>query len=115
MTDATECRVPQVGVLADLCSCGDQAAQVSEYRDLWHPARGTILKSALIPANSGWVFQQANGFNNSGQIAGYGTIGAQTHAFLLTPTPEPTNLSLIALASIPLLVRRRRLLAVSPE
>ena len=38
------CRVPQVGVLADLrLRCGPRA-QVSAYRDLWHPAlRGQLL------------------------------------------------------------------------
>ena len=30
-------RVPQVGVLADLCFL--RKAQVSEYRDLWHPRK----------------------------------------------------------------------------
>src|SRR6266478_6197464 len=30
-------RVPQVGVLADLCFRRAGKAQVSEYRDLWHP------------------------------------------------------------------------------
>src|SRR4051812_29868363 len=28
--------MPQVAVLRDLCSSAFQAAQVSEYRDLWH-------------------------------------------------------------------------------
>ncbi|HEY4257416.1 MAG TPA: hypothetical protein VGM66_09400 [Candidatus Udaeobacter sp.] len=41
----------------------------------------------LIPANSGWILGQANGINDAGQIAGYGTIRGQTHAFLLTPVP----------------------------
>jgi len=30
-------RVPQVGVLADLSVLPAKKAQVSEYRDLWHP------------------------------------------------------------------------------
>ncbi len=30
-------RVPQVGVLADLCSFDSENAQVCEYADLWHP------------------------------------------------------------------------------
>jgi probable HAF family extracellular repeat protein len=28
---------------------------------------------------------QANAINDAGQITGYGAIGGQTHAFLLTP------------------------------
>jgi probable HAF family extracellular repeat protein len=39
----------------------------------------------LIPAGSGWVLGQGSGINNAGQIAGYGTIRGQSHAFLLTP------------------------------
>ena len=39
----------------------------------------------LIPPNTRWVLGEANGINDVGQIAGYGTIHGQTHAFLLTP------------------------------
>lgn len=39
----------------------------------------------LIPANSGWVLQEADGINNAGQIVGSGTHKGQPHAFLLTP------------------------------
>ena len=38
----------------------------------------------LIAPNNGWVLGQANGINDAGQIVGYGTIGGQTHALLLT-------------------------------
>ncbi len=41
--------------------------------------------NALIPANSGWVLNEATGVNDSGAIVGNGTIAGQTHAFLLTP------------------------------
>jgi probable HAF family extracellular repeat protein len=39
----------------------------------------------LIPPDSGWVLTMATGINDAGQIVGQGTIGGQTHAFLLTP------------------------------
>lgn len=39
----------------------------------------------LIPANSGWVLQEARAINNKGRIAGFGTINGQTRAFLLEP------------------------------
>ena len=39
----------------------------------------------LIPRRSGWVLGEADGINAAGQIVGYGTVGSQTHAFLLTP------------------------------
>ena len=41
--------------------------------------------NVLIPAGSGWELTNALGINNRGQIVGYGLIGGQTHAFLLTP------------------------------
>lgn len=39
----------------------------------------------LIPANSGWVLEEARSINNSGQISGYGTHNGQQRGFLLTP------------------------------
>ncbi|MEH2289043.1 hypothetical protein [Nostoc sp.] len=50
----------------------------------------------LIPANTGWVLEDANGINNSGQIVGTGTIqdpirNYPVHAFLLTPVLKPTS------------------------
>jgi len=39
--------------------------------------------NSLIPTNSGWVLQQANAINDSGEIVGFGTIGSNTHAFAL--------------------------------
>jgi len=39
----------------------------------------------LIPANSGWVLDEANGINDAGQIVGYGEFQGNTRGFLLTP------------------------------
>jgi hypothetical protein len=39
----------------------------------------------LIPAGTGWVLQEGAAINDVGQIAGYGTLNRQSHAFLLTP------------------------------
>ena len=41
--------------------------------------------NGLIPRNSGWLLEAANGINDSGEIVGYGSINGQVHAFLLTP------------------------------
>jgi len=41
----------------------------------------------LIPPNSGWVLNAATAINDRGQIAGYGVINGQTHAFRLDPPP----------------------------
>lgn len=38
----------------------------------------------LIPAGTGWVLLRANAINNNGQIAGTGTIGGQSRAFVLS-------------------------------
>jgi len=39
----------------------------------------------LIPANSGWVLQEARAINNKGRIVGFGTFSGQMRAFLLAP------------------------------
>ena len=39
----------------------------------------------MIPVRAGWVLQEGAGINDSGQIAGYGTLQGELHAFLLTP------------------------------
>lgn len=52
---------------------------------LWSGHSGVWDLNPLIPANSGWVLQQATGINDWGQVVGYGTINGQRHAFLLTP------------------------------
>lgn len=47
--------------------------------------------NTLIPAGSGWLLREARAINDSGQIAGNGLIGGQTHAFLLTPVGMPAD------------------------
>ena len=44
----------------------------------------------LIPSRLGWTLQDARDINDSGQIAGNGSLNGQTHAFLLTPSATPT-------------------------
>lgn len=41
----------------------------------------------LLPANSGWVLEQAAGINDNGIIVGRGTINGETHAFGMTDSP----------------------------
>jgi probable HAF family extracellular repeat protein len=41
--------------------------------------------NSLIPSNSGWELDAANGINNAGKIVGYGTHNGAYRAFLLTP------------------------------
>jgi hypothetical protein len=49
------------------------------------------------------------GINDVGQIVGAGIDGLTGHneAFLLTPTPEPATLALLAAGAAALLARRR--------
>ncbi len=62
----------------------------------------------LIPANSGWILEEALDINNQGQIVGTGVVNGQEQDFLLTPTngtdpqpvPEPsTTLATLALGA----------------
>jgi probable HAF family extracellular repeat protein len=68
----------------------------------------------LVDPSTGWVLESADGINDSGQIVGYGVNpSGQTHAFLLTPTPEPSTLCLAITCGSMLLAShlcRRRLL-----
>jgi probable HAF family extracellular repeat protein len=46
----------------------------------------------LIPANSGWTLQAATAINDRGQIAGFGMIHGEIHAFRLDPPIAPADL-----------------------
>jgi len=51
---------------------------------LWRGGR-TVDLNGLLPANSGWVLEEARAINNRGQIAGTGLFRGSPRAFLLTP------------------------------
>jgi probable HAF family extracellular repeat protein len=44
--------------------------------------------NTLIPADSGWVLQEARGINNRGQIVGLGTLRGDARGFVLTPSSD---------------------------
>ena len=70
----------------------------------------TDLNTLIDPA-SGWSLYNAAAINDSGLIVGYGrNANLKTHAFLLTPLPEPSTAALTAsgLAAALLAVWRRR-------
>jgi probable HAF family extracellular repeat protein len=64
---------------------------------------GTMLNlNSLLPANSGWVLEEAFGINNAGQITGMGLFDGQQTAFLMTDPgavsaiPEPSAVLVMA-------------------
>jgi probable HAF family extracellular repeat protein len=54
---------------------------------IWSAQNGMKDLNDLIPPNSGWVLVWASAINRAGEIAGYGTINGENHAYLLTPQP----------------------------
>lgn len=59
----------------------------------------------LIDPALGWTLLQATAINDSGQIVGFGFTGDASnagnyHAFLLTPTPEPSAIALLGAGAI---------------
>ena len=76
---------------------------------IWDAINGTRSLVDLIPSDAGWQLDFAFGINNAGQIVGVGQLDGETHAFLLSPVPEPTGISLTCLAfSISCFVYRLR-------
>jgi probable HAF family extracellular repeat protein len=69
---------------------------------------GTVTDlNTVIDSSSGWTLQDATGINDQGQIVGYGlNSSGQQDAFLLTPTPEPATVSLLALGGLAIFRRR---------
>src|SRR5204862_7803796 len=62
---------------------------------LYDPVNGMQLLEDLIPGNSGWQsLFSATSINDRGQILGNGLIDGRRHVFLMTPTPEPSSLTL---------------------
>ena len=57
---------------------------------------GMVDLNSLIDPQLGWELYNAVGINDAGQISGSGTLNGSSHAFLLTPVPEPTSLTLVA-------------------
>ncbi len=77
---------------------------------LWSSGSGMLnLNNLLDPASgNGWTLQHAVGINNLGQIVGTGLLNGVSESFLLTPmaVPEPTTITLAAMAFVVLLTRR---------
>ena len=49
--------------------------------------RGVMVDlNRLVPADSGWLLENATGINAAGEIVGVGSVDGARHAFLLVPT-----------------------------
>jgi probable HAF family extracellular repeat protein len=63
--------------------------------------------------NDGWVLVEASGINDQGWIVGdaYNSQTQQTHAFLLTPVPEPGTYAMLlfGLGLMGIVVRRKKI------
>jgi probable HAF family extracellular repeat protein len=57
---------------------------------IWQSGHMRDLNS-LIPNHSGWELTHAAGIDSNGAIVGSGTVGGQSHAFVLTPTASPLD------------------------
>lgn len=67
---------------------GDSATPAGVHAFLYHD--GMIIDlNDHIPDNPEWVLNYATGVNEAGQVAGIGTLGGHTRAFLLTPLATP--------------------------
>jgi len=72
---------------------------------IWDDGVLTDLNLLISPA-SGWTLTEARGINNAGEIVGLGTIGGETHGFLLSIIPEPSTVSFMACALICIAILR---------
>jgi probable HAF family extracellular repeat protein len=73
---------------------GNDLSDMTDYRAcLWENGRIVDLNS-LIDENSDWVLYEARDINDLGQIVGLGSINGVSHAFLLSPVPEPGMIAL---------------------
>ena len=85
----------------------------NDHAFLWKSGAGMQDLNNLVASSAGWMLGYAQAINDNGQIAGYGiNPSGQTHAFLLTPIPEPSTLALLGISAVSLigcgLWRRRR-------
>jgi probable HAF family extracellular repeat protein len=88
----------------------------SDHAMLWQD--GLILDlndlvDPLDPLRAASDLTDAFAINNDGTIVGEATIDGATHAFLLTPVPEPSTIALMSLGIGVLLARRRRTAALA--
>lgn len=93
---------------AGINDLGDIVGSFSDGRAAIRLADGTYIDlNASVGASDGWTFIEAVAINNAGHIAANATRNGITHAFLLTPVPEPSA-ALMLLAGLSILGLRSR-------
>ena len=76
----------------------EDAAGVS--RAIYYGGSGALRDlNELIPPLSGWVLAEAHGINAGGDIAGFGTVGGETHAFIAERFDGLDTLAPVAVAT----------------
>jgi len=79
---------------------GDADSAAGSRAVIYNGATPIDLNTLLTGANAGsWTLQAAWGIADNGLIVGYGLIGGQQRAFMLTPVPEPGTLALCGAAA----------------
>lgn len=74
---------------------------------LWEDGQIKDLNT-LIDPDSGWFLTQARDINCHGDIVGWGFVGNEPRAFLLTEIPEPCTLIFLGLGGLLAMNRQRR-------
>jgi probable HAF family extracellular repeat protein len=103
--------INNAGQVAGVSNTADDEA--ARHATLWNGTSATDVNSFLDAStvSAGWILTSANGINDNGWIVGaaQNSITGQTHAFLLTPVPEPETYAML-LAGLGLIgsVARRR-------
>lgn len=102
-------RLNQGNATLDPMGINDQGEIVGSFaggRAVLRTTNGTFLDlNTAVDSLDGWTFTEAVAINASGQIAVNGSRAGITHAFLLSPVPEPT-LAWMFLVGLPLLAAR---------
>ena len=92
-------------IVGDSGAAGDGVGHAFVYRN----GAMSDLNTRLDASGVGWVLSVASDINDSGWIVGTGVNPqGQTHAFLLTPVPEPSSLVLATMGIVGIVLRGRR-------
>ena len=68
---------------------GSVMLESGDFRAFFYSNGAATDLNSLIPSNSGWLLEFANGISNTGQIVGFGRYMGQPRPFLLTHAVAP--------------------------